>query len=102
MNAVKDDVIALAKKELDFANTKFPLFTTTHHGAGVIREEVEEVGDEYVTLEGQNALLWRAVKENNSAQQLYAVNQIYDTAIKMAVEAIQVAAMARKFVDSLH
>ena len=95
MNAVKDEVLVLIEKELAFANTKFPLFTTAHEGAAVIKEEQEETSDAYVELEGKVAALWHQVKNNQNTD--YIVEEVYRTAVHVAIEAIQVAAMAAKY-----
>lgn len=44
MDAVKNDVKRLVKIELAAANKKFRMFAGPHEGAGIIQEEVVEVG----------------------------------------------------------
>jgi len=69
-----NDWMALIKKEYERANIKHKMFTSTHQGYGVLLEEVDE--------------LWNEIKQNSSKD-------------LMAKEAIQVAAMALKFLESL-
>lgn len=62
--------------ELGDANLKFPGFNSSHEGYAVIKEEVDE--------------LWDAVKNNKAGNLL-----------QQREEAIQVAAMAVKFVQMI-
>lgn len=73
-DVVKRDLYGLIDKELEAANQKFPLFNSTHEAFAVILEEAEEAKEE--------------------------LTGIYKTALDLAVEAIQTAAMARKGIIS--
>ena len=99
MNAVEKDVNELVFKELNSANTKFPLFPSAHHGYAVIKEEIEEV------MDGMNLLLevfanaWAGIKKDEPVfPQIQAVREL---AKQIAVESIQVAAMCDKYNMSL-
>lgn len=97
MDAVMADVERLVKKELLEANKKFPLFHSPHEGAAVIKEEIEEAEEELREVKELYMFLWKCVKENNPVG---CERGIYDHAIGLAVEAIQIAAMAQKFINS--
>ena len=99
MNAVKQDVEKLVQKELESANQKFPMFRSDHEGAAVILEEIEETHSEMLDMELNYKSLWQTIKENFINTASYA-ELIFDDAINLACEAIQVAAMAQKFIDS--
>ena len=99
MNAVKQDVEKLVQKELEVANQKFPVFHSDYEGAAVILEEIEEAHSEMLDMELHYKSLWQTVKENFINTASYA-ELIFDDAINLACEAIQVAAMAQKFIDS--
>ena len=99
MNAVQDDVVKLVDKELESANKKFPMFRSAHEGYAVILEELDEVKDELESIDGLLALLWRGIKENNLNGT--PICHIYHNAISLACEAIQVAAMAKEFQESM-
>jgi hypothetical protein len=74
----RNEIFALVCTELDSANKKYPAFNSTHEGLGVILEEFEELKDE--------------IKLSKSL-----------TANKLMVnEAVQLAAMAIKFVENLY
>ena len=99
MNAVESDVEKLVQKELESANQRFPIFRSDHEGAAVILEEIEEAHSEMIDMELNYKSLWKTIKENFINTASYA-ELIFDDAINLACEAIQVAAMAQKFIDS--
>ena len=101
MNAVKSDVEKLVQKELESANQKFPVFHSDYEGAAVIFEEIQEAEYELEFIKDRFLELWRSVKCNMSPEWISEINKvIVDRAINLACEAIQVAAMAQKFIDS--
>ena len=99
MNTVKLDVEKLVQKELESANRKFPMLRSDLEGAAVIFEESEEAHSEMLDMEFNYKSLWQTIKENFINTASYA-ELIFDDAINLACEAIQVAAMAQKFIDS--
>lgn len=99
LDAVRDDVEKLVCKELDSANRKFPLFRSSHEGAAVIREEIDEVEYALKRINGAYAELWSTVKNNSKGTQW--AHEMNRWAINLAVEAIQVAAMGQKYMDSI-
>ncbi len=99
MNAVREDVESLVQKELDSANKKFPLFSSPHEGYAVMLEELEEAECELSAVHNDVYNMWVAVKVNDVSSIAFAEG-VKENAIKLACEAIQVAAMAQKFMDS--
>ena len=99
MNAVKQEVEKLVQKELESANQRFPMFRSDHEGAAVIVEEIEEAKEEIEELEDNFRNLWSLVKDNDIRSSTYA-GWVFTSSIRLACEAIQVAAMAQKFIDS--
>ena len=98
MNAVKQDVEKLVQKELESANQRFPMFRSDHEGAAVIFEEIEEADDELKSIKSVFEELWYTVKSNESNEPW--VSRVMEYSVNLACEAIQVAAMAQKFIDS--
>ena len=100
MNAVSEDVKMLVEKELESANERFPQFHSPHEGWAVIREEAEELRKETDDVEEALNILWERVRYNMQAHPRFAT-KIKERAIAAACEAVQVAAMAQKYLDML-
>ena len=98
MNAVKSEVEKLVQKELESANQRFPLFRSDHEGAAVIFEEIEEAEHELNEVRFAFKEMWRSIKFNASGVTFCDI--VLKRSINLACEAIQVAAMAQKFIDS--
>jgi len=90
----------LTEEELKNSMIKFPLFNSTHEGYAVIKEEVEEAAEELENVNFSLSSIWRNVKINDKETAIKHAGHLKDFAIKLAAEAIQVAAMAQKFTDS--
>lgn len=99
MDAVKNDVKRLVKIELAAANRKFRMFASNHEGVAVIQEEAVEAAREMDGLHRELNAMWMGVYSNDPQ---ISTKGVYDRAVALAVEAIQVAAMARKFERSQH
>lgn len=94
MDAVKNDVKRLVKVELAAANRKHRMFASTHEGVAVIQEEAVEAAKETDRLRRELNCMWMGVYSDNPQ---ISTKGVYDAAVALAVKAIQVAAMARKF-----
>ncbi len=90
----------LIEEELAEANKKNPLFADSHHAYGVLKEEVEELHEETVACEGLLSEMWCRIREDMDVEDI--LRQIKMHAVDAAREAIQVAAMAQKALDSLN
>jgi len=100
MKELKLQVEKLADEELKRSMVKFPLFNSTHEAISVIREEFEETADELMYAESEINEIWHHVKKNNLKCQIQHIESLQIDATNMAAEAIQLAAMASKFLES--
>lgn len=98
MDAVRDEIINLVKKELNSANKKFPLFHSDHEGYAIIKEEYDECFDELVNARGHIGQIWVDIKANNNG--IRGIELLQIDAVNIAVEAIQMAAMTQKYIQS--
>lgn len=97
MNVVHEDVEKLVEKELAAATERFGLHHSWHEKAAVVGEELEESCEEMENLVDSMKFAWKQTRGNETdyiKEQAY--NGVYDAAIRLAIEAIQVAAMAKK------
>lgn len=74
----RENVMQRIKTELMLTDAKHPPFHSTHEGYAVLKEEVDE--------------LWDEIK----------MSKTFDANLMMVNEAVQVAAMAIKFVENLY
>lgn len=101
MDAVRADVERLVKKELLEANKKFPIFHSMHEGAAVIKEEIDEVEEVYIDISNLFDVIWGWIKKDKDPDMIKdGMSRLKKHAEHLAVEAIQTAAMAQKFIDS--
>ena len=97
---IRPAVEKLAEMEKQDANRKFPLFHSMHEGYAVLLEEVEEAREALTRTEINLHTLWMHVMKNNDDRALEFAGRVREHALDLAVEAVQVAAMAQKFIDS--
>lgn len=101
MKELLKSVEALTVEELARSYEKFPKFNSPHEGYAVIKEEIEEHSDDESEMGYICDKLWESVKHNNLNMQKIHIQVLKDCAIHAAAEAIQVAAMTQKYIDSL-
>lgn len=97
MNAVIKKIPVLVDEELEAANSIHSFFHNQHEGYAVLLEEVEEAKAEMTEVETWLKQLWSVVKSDWSSQAIICAKYVETHAIRLAAEAIQVAAMAQKF-----
>lgn len=96
MNVVRDDVEKLVHKELQEAIEIHGLHNSHHEAYAIIKEELEEAEEELVKCQACLANMWDGVRGNLRVDADEMKEWIGEFATNLAIEAIQVAAMAKK------
>ncbi|MGH4125616.1 MAG: hypothetical protein ACREV6_22115 [Clostridium sp.] len=96
---LREAVKTLAWEELQRANKIHPQFVDMHQGYGVIKEEVEECEEVLKLIDINSKYLWRCVRTDNLEIFKIQAEVIRKHAIELALEAIQVAAVAQKLIS---
>lgn len=97
MEQMKSCIQRLAAAELRRANELHPPFASTHEGWAVLLEEIRELSSETQSIVSMHELAFEDVMRDQSPDE--AIECVYDAAIRAACEAVQVAAMAQKFIE---
>ncbi len=101
MDVIKDKIYPLIDEELKAGVDRFGLNHSNQESFAVVREEIDEVSEDLTRLEHWSRQIWEATKNNEDAAHIRDLyEEMYKTAVDTAVEAIQVAAMARKGIMS--
>ena len=97
MNISAKKVAELIAEELEAANELHPPFASPHEGWAVILEEILEMQDEVDKINKHHESMFYNIMHDCSA--LEDAKAVEEHALWAACEAIQVAAMAKKFRD---
>ena len=95
MNSVEGKVLELVEMELAAANEKHPPFASQHEGYAVIKEEIEEAGEQIEKLERCLEYAWEKIKRDFDAKE--QIDLCKGLAVWAACELIQAADMCEKF-----
>ncbi len=100
-DVVLEEITKLIDKELAAANDKFGLNHSNHESFAVLCEEIDETQERATEIKIRAADLWLGIKENETPEETRKrFSAVYASAAQLAIEAVQVAAMARKGVIS--
>lgn len=93
----KTTINQLVIEEYQKANEKFPMFSSSHEAWAVLKEEVEELADEFNIVQSNMIALWPYIKRNDISSQKDLLSVSKQHAIKACEELIQVMAMIHKY-----
>lgn len=101
---MRQELIEAVKKtqaeELQEANKRFAAFNSRHEGYAVILEEAQEAEMELRQMANNLNGLWELTKQNAPKEDIEMLAEgLEQSAVLLAAEAIQTAAMARKLLD---
>jgi len=101
MSTIGDLICDAIEEEYKRANKKYPMFRSEHEGESVIKEEIEEVKEALQGVDTYYDAMWDAIRNNRKDESVRCASGIETEAMELISEAIQVAAMAEKYVESL-
>lgn len=101
MDAIRDDIDIIIKKELEAANKAHPPFASLHEAYAVIKEEFEETTDELGWAEKYLESAWCFIKSDSTDHALGHIARAKFAATNAAIEACQTVAMCQKAIDSI-
>ena len=96
MNVTRPIIEHCVDVELEAARKEHEEFHSLHEAYAVTLEEVEEAEKEMREIERTIMDVWTATKEDDTTSASMMFNMIEKSAVALAAEAVQVAAMARK------
>lgn len=96
-NAILNQVAELANEEYNAAIKKWGMNHSRHESYAVMQEEIEEAEEELGDIRELSHSLWENTKSNANPRSVAdQFSAIQHHAIRLAVEALQVAVTARK------
>ena len=97
----EDEVRKLINEEIINANKNNPPFSSDHEAIAVIKEELEETQEAFNELQADQIIQWEYIKNNGDwIDKEFVYERMFEDAIQLIREGIQVAAMARKAIAS--
>lgn len=76
-----------------------PTYHSEHEGFAVLMEECQEAAECDKDMQESLENLWRSIRENDFSN--FELSQVYHTALAMAEEAVQVAAVCERFMETV-
>lgn len=103
MTTLMRQVQALIQEESKRAGMVYGPIVSIPEGYGVLAEELQELQDEYVQLMGGAAdELLRMIRRHQTKEQLLKLTDMRTIALRLASEAIQVAAVCDRCADQIN
>lgn len=99
MTIVMNDVEALIKKEVLSVNERFPLFHSPYEGYGALLKEVDDASEDMDIINSRLTVgIWMRITRGDYAED--AVEALKYKAETLAIEAIRLAALCDKYIES--
>lgn len=96
----RDLITPALKAEEENANAWGTTYSSMHEAYAVLKEEIEEAGDELNTLKNRLDYFWFYVRHSTSDNPEFKemATKTKDCAINLAIEALQIAAVSDKII----
>ncbi|MBO6101064.1 MAG: hypothetical protein J6P07_07025 [Spirochaetaceae bacterium] len=76
-----------------------PTYASEHEGYAVLMEECQEAAESDKDMQEHLEKLWKSIRENQISK--FELSQIYNYAKGLAEEAVQVAAVCERFIETI-
>lgn len=76
-----------------------PTYASHHEGFAVLMEECQEATESDKDMQEHLENLWKSIRENETSN--FELSQVYNFAIALAEEAVQVAAVCERFMETV-
>lgn len=76
-----------------------PTYASEHEGFAVLMEECQEAAESDKDMQEHLENLWKSIRQNQISK--FELSQIYNYAIGLAEEAVQVAAVCERFMETV-
>ena len=76
-----------------------PSYASEHEGFAVLMEECQEAAESDKDMQEHLGKLWKSIRENQISN--FELSQVYNFAIALAEEAVQVAAVCERFMETV-
>lgn len=96
MNVIHEEIRNAVEKEKAHAEDTYGLYASFHEKYGVMFEELQEVEEELRNVRDAFDRMWRMIRVNNEKVANYQAMAVANCAENLAIEAVQLAATARK------
>ena len=100
MNVVHEEVEKLVDKELAAATERFGLHHSWYEKYAVMLDELQELREEVDLTDEEIGAMWYGIRKNYPEYSEERIHYVYEHAVKAACEAILVATMAKKEIES--
>ena len=75
------------------------VYHSEHEGFAVLMEEVQEASDDLTAINDNLALIWKRIKDNENFTA--PLGELKDFALALAEEAVQIAAVSERFLETV-
>lgn len=99
MNVVAEEIRKAVEKELSHAEDTHGLYSSMHEKYAVMLEELQEAEEELKSAREGKERMWKMVRVDNDKVATYQAYGVANAAERLAIEAVQLAATARKQIE---
>lgn len=96
-----EDIDKLVELEYGNACSYGPKYHSNHEYYAILREEIEEIDENMMSMSANGYMLWAAIKQENEDDIKEHTNEIEKSTYNAVKEALQVLAVIKKYKDGV-